>query len=73
MKNPFLPLVLLSFIASLSFSLAQEVIPASGGNATGSGGSVSYSAGQVFYLTHEGTTGSVNEGAQQPYEISAIT
>jgi len=73
MKKPFLPFVLLSFIASLSFSLAQEVITASGGNAEGSGGSVSYSVGQVFYMTHEGTTGSVNEGVHQPYEISAIT
>ncbi len=73
MKKPFLPFVLLSFIASLSFSLAQEVIPTSGGNAEGSGGSVSYSVGQVYYMTHEGSTGSVSEGVQQPYEISAIT
>ncbi len=58
---------------SMSISSAQEVIPASGGNAEGSGGSVSYSIGQMFYMTHEGTTGSVSEGVQQPYEISAIT
>ncbi len=73
MKKPFLSFVLLSFILSMSISSAQEVIPASGGNAEGSGGSVSYSVGQMFYMTHEGSTGSVNEGAQQPYEISAIT
>ena len=29
----------------------QQTIPASGGNATGSGGSVSYTVGQVTYQT----------------------
>ncbi len=46
---------------------AQEVISASGGNATGSGGSVSYSVGQLFFMTHTGADGSVAEGVQQPY------
>ncbi len=58
---------------SMSISSAQEVIPASGGNATGSGGSVSYSAGQVFYSIITGETGSVAEGVRQPYEISVVT
>ncbi len=52
---------------------AQQAIPASGGDATGSGGSVSYSVGQVFYKMHPGTNGSVAEGVQQPYEISVVT
>ncbi len=52
---------------------AQESINASGGEATGSGGSVSYSVGQVVYQTHTGTNGSVAEGVQQPYEISVVT
>lgn len=52
---------------------AQEAIPASGGNASGSSGSVSYSVGQVVYQTHTGTNGSVAEGVQQPYEISVVT
>ena len=52
---------------------AQEAIPASGGDATGSGGSVSYSYGQVVYFTNTGTNGSVIEGVQQPYEISIVT
>lgn len=37
---------------------AQEAIPASGGNATGNGGSASYSVGQVVYTTNTGTNGS---------------
>lgn len=52
---------------------AQESINATGGDALGSGGSVSYSVGQVAYQTHTGTNGSVAEGVQQPYEISAVT
>jgi hypothetical protein len=52
---------------------AQNTIPASGGNATGSGGSVSYTVGQVTYQTFSGTDGSVAQGVQQPYEISVAT
>jgi hypothetical protein len=51
---------------------AQETTTASGGEASGDGGTVSYSVGQVVYGTHSGTTGSVSEGIQQPYEISVI-
>lgn len=35
----------------------QNAIPASGGNASGSGDSVSYSIGQVDYTTNTGTSG----------------
>ena len=51
---------------------AQENINATGGNASGSGGTISYSVGQVMYNTHTGTNGSVAEGVQQPYEISIV-
>jgi len=53
--------------------LAQESVNATGGNASGSGGSVSYSVGQVAHQTHAGTNGSVAEGVQQPYEISVVS
>jgi len=52
---------------------AQSVIPATGGNSSGSGGSVSYSAGQVVYLAQMGSTGSVLQGVQQPFEIFNTT
>jgi hypothetical protein len=52
---------------------AQETIPAGGGNASGSGGSVSYTIGQVVYTKNTGTTGSVTQGIQQPFEISVVT
>lgn len=51
---------------------AQEGTHASGGEAAGSGGSVSYSVGQVFYHHYSATNGSETQGVQQPYEISII-
>jgi len=52
---------------------AQETVTAAGGEATGTGGTASYSVGQVVYTTNTGTNGSVAQGVQQPYEISVIT
>jgi hypothetical protein len=63
----------LTFAFSLSTAMAQEAIPATGGNASGSGGSATYTFGQVVYTTNTGTNGSVAQGVQQPYEISNVT
>lgn len=52
---------------------AQNVIPVTGGIATGSGGSVSYTVGQIVNSSLSGTNGTVAQGVQQPYEISVIT
>ncbi len=52
---------------------AQKALPTTGGNASGSGGSVSYSVGQLVYQAHTGTSGSVEEGIQQPFEILVVT
>jgi hypothetical protein len=65
----------LSALLLLGFGLtaqAQQANPATGGDATGTGGSVAYSVGQIVYTTHTGTTGSVAQGVQQPYEISVV-
>jgi hypothetical protein len=51
---------------------AQESANASGGDATGTGGTSSYSIGQVVYTTATGTNGSLAQGVQQPYEISTV-
>lgn len=52
---------------------AQETILAAGGDASGSGGSISISVGQIANTTSTGTNGySVAFGVQQPYEISVI-
>lgn len=52
---------------------AQESINATGGNAFGSGGSISYSVGQVNYVAKKGTSGTATQGVQQPFEISTIS
>jgi hypothetical protein len=53
--------------------IAQNTIPATGGNGSGSGGSLSYTVGQIVYTTNTGTNGSSAQGVQQPYEISVVT
>ena len=63
---------ILALLLSYSMCKAQEATPASGGNASGSGGTVSYSVGQIVYSTHTGTNGYEVQGVQQPYEISVV-
>jgi hypothetical protein len=54
---------------SLAGLQAQEAVTAGGGEASGSGGSVSYTVGQVTYAIYTTGNGSLYEGVQQPYEI----
>ncbi|HLV43281.1 MAG TPA: T9SS type A sorting domain-containing protein [Brumimicrobium sp.] len=49
---------------------AQHATTASGGDASGSGGSTAYSIGQVAYTTQTSSTGTVNQGVQQTYAIT---
>lgn len=70
-KSNHLLLLLISFFW-LVLAQAQESVNASGGNATGSGGTVSYSVGQVIYTTNTGSTGTVAQGVQHAYEIYSI-
>ena len=53
--------------------MGQQTVTATGGSATGSGGSVTYTVGQAAYNTYTGANGSVAQGVQQPWEISAVT
>jgi hypothetical protein len=62
--------ILLMFSAGLA--KAQESTNSSGGDATGSGGSVAYSVGQVVYTATTSTAGIVAQGVQQPFEISIV-
>lgn len=65
--------VLLLSALGLTGLQAQTSVNTTGGNASGDGGSASYSVGQVMYQTHIGTNGSVAGGVQQAYEISVVT
>jgi hypothetical protein len=56
--------------SSLIFgAVGQQNAVSTGGDASGSGGSVSYTIGQIDYLNSSGTNGNTNEGVQQPYEF----
>ena len=69
MRKPFLLILLLG-----SFKLqAQNNTVSGGGQASGTGGSVSYTVGQIAYAALTGTNGSLIQGVQQPYEISIVT
>jgi len=66
-------LALLLLFLGLTGLQAQDAIPATGGNASGSGGSVSYTVGQMVYTSISGTNGSIAQGVQQPFEIALVT
>lgn len=50
------------------FVYAQVAVATAGAEATGSGGTVSWTLGQVAFETSESAGGSVQRGVQQPYE-----
>ena len=52
---------------------AQQTLAIAGGDATGTGGTVSYTIGQVWYTTLDGHDVSVFQGVQQPLEVLEIT
>ena len=54
-------------------TLAQQANPAAGGNATGSGGSFSYTVGQVAYTSAHTSTVDISQGVQQAYAISVAS
>jgi hypothetical protein len=68
-----LPHVITAILLSCGSVLyAQQSVNAAGGNATGGGGSASYSIGQLVYTSNTGSTGSVAQGVQHAYEIFPV-
>lgn len=61
----------LLFTTHLIYS--QETMPASGGEATGSGGTSSYNVGQLVYTTNTGSNGSVVQGIQDVFEFITLS
>jgi hypothetical protein len=52
---------------------AQDAIVVAGGNATGPGGSASFSVGQAVYTSNSSESGSVTQGVQQSFEIFTLS
>ena len=65
---------LFSFVVPLisTFGMAQETVGAAGGDNSSSVGSTNYTIGQVTSSTNTGSTGSVAQGVQQPFEIQTV-
>lgn len=59
-------------LASLGLH-AQVSINTAGGNAASTGGSISYTIGQMAFHAESGPDGSSTQGVQQPYEISVLS
>lgn len=61
-------------VLAFSFSVkAQQAVVSIGGVDSASGGSLSYTIGQVVYESNTTSNGQVSEGVQQPYEIYDVT
>jgi len=73
MRDKKLNLIIMLLLAGCFTGVwAQEAVLATGGNAAGSGGKVSYSVGQIAYTSQAGSNGSVSQGVQQSYEITNV-
>jgi len=65
--------LLLLFAIGLANLHAQTASISAGGNASGNGGSVSYSVGQIDYAVNTNSSGAVSQGVQQIFAISVVT
>ncbi len=70
MKTLQLHFSIFIFLLLFSYTYAQKSIVATGGKATGVGGTSSYSVGQISYKSPDGNL--VSDGVQQPYEIITL-
>ena len=70
-KMKIITILFLSFL--ITTAKAQQATTAAGDNASGIGGSVAYSVGQIVYtFNNTSLNGSVAQGVQQPYQISTL-
>ena len=58
-----------TFFISLSESLAQQTMSASGGDAVSPNGQCAYSIGQVFYAFNSSDETNISEGVEQPIDF----
>jgi len=62
--------ILTIFFFGFTFVNGQQAVVTTGGTAKGSGGTVTYTVGQIAYQTFGGSGGTVMQGVQQPWEVS---
>ncbi|HXA02743.1 MAG TPA: T9SS type A sorting domain-containing protein [Cytophagaceae bacterium] len=65
--------IIIAFLLTIVTLYAQQNTSATGGNASSSSGSVSYTVGQIDYISSHDNTGSITQGLQQPYEILIVS
>jgi len=65
-------IALIIFGCTITSIQAQQTTASAGGDASGIGGTFSYSIGQVVYTYNYGTDLIVAQGVQQPFEISTL-
>lgn len=71
MNKKILLLATLCAFAILTAQAQSAIVP-TGGTASGNGGTVTYTVGQIATQTNSDGTTSISEGVQQPYEISVV-
>lgn len=64
-------LFLIAFFVAFHFAQGQESVNTAGGVDIGSGGSVSFSVGQLVYTTESKASGAVVQGIQRPHKLTA--
>jgi hypothetical protein len=62
--------IIIAFFVASSFAQAQESVNSIGGVDAGTGGTVSFSVGQMVYTTDSKGSGAVVQGIQRPYRIT---
>ena len=72
LRKHFFLCALFSFLFALGLK-AQVATLVAGSEATGNGGSISYTVGQLINSTNTGANGSLLHGVQQPFEISILS
>jgi|APEBP8051072266_1049373.scaffolds.fasta_scaffold01644_4 hypothetical protein len=65
--------ILCLLMVSSSYLWGQSSVHSSGSDATGTGGTASFSVGQVVYTTQSSSSGTSHQGVQQPYEFYTVT
>lgn len=72
-RQYFLMFSTLLCFSALCNSQIHQTVSTAGGNASGAGGSsISYTIGQITYSLKTASEWTVQEGVQQPYEISEL-